>query len=235
MATATDILNAVRYTLGESTPSFWTNAELSTLIAEGIRQVVERVPLDALKTLLRTQTKTFDGSSAAIAAPTTDIMLNTVYLTVEESDGNQSEPWDMVTPEVYQEWKARDGEQTQDASDVRIFCVAGGTIDTSPITANYDNGFILYPTPMADRVGYLQFVIKPSESGDMTLPLYLHPLVEYYTIFRAASKKSRDIDMFRTYKALFDDGIGAVTKKYIGMNGLTGVKKIFITDTEGFG
>lgn len=235
MATLTNKETNIRSVIGEASASFWTSAEIQRWYLDGQQIVIERVPPDALKNLLRTLTTSFDGSTSTFSAPTTDVILERVNLLVHESDGQYGDPWSFVTPEVLELVRSQEGELEQDSTDTRIFCVTGVAADVSYANPDTDNGYTLYPTPANGRTGRLSFIIKPSESGDLTLPANLQYLAEYYAIARAASKKSRDLDMMRAYDALFEARIQQIIARYGGRWGLTALNPTFtVRDVMGY-
>jgi hypothetical protein len=106
--------------------------------------------------------------------------------------------------------------------------------DSTSNNPNADAGFLLYPYPASGRVGRIEYIIKPTETGGLTLPLNLQRLAESYAIARAASKKSRDLDMMGKYDNLFNDGVERVNRKFAGQFGLNRNKTITIQDVVGY-
>ena len=210
--------------LGERTASFWLSSEIQQWYLDGQQITIERLPPDALKNLFRSFTQVFDGSTSVFSAPTLNIILERLNLQVHESDGLYGESWSFVSPEILDSGMASEGELAQDSTDTRIFCVNALSAGSSSLEAlalsDSDRGYLLYPTPANGRTGRIRFVIKPSESGNLTMPINIQYLAEYYAIARAASKKSRDLDMMSRYDALFDSGIGKLTQQYAGRWGM---------------
>lgn len=157
-----------------------TPPPLNELAEDGvtaIRIIQDRLPSDAMKRLLKNHVYAMTGSDA-ISTPDTDI-LRVVSLQAEESNGNYGNNWTLVSPERLFQIKRDEDELEQDSTNTRIFAV-GALTDIVSLDVDDPMGWQLYPTPVNGRNLRMIYLMKATESGEMSLPVHLHHLVTYY-------------------------------------------------------
>ncbi len=189
-----------------------------------------RVTPDALTPLYKWTNQVFAGESVFYLPTSPNIMLETIIVTMEESNGNQSQPWDLVKPGTLDALKFNEDDSEQDSTSTRVYCFN----PTALLVVEAVYSLLLYPTPVSGRTGHLKFIAQPSESATVDLPSYLQNAVEDFATYRAASFGSHDIDAVRIYKQLYEDDIRSINEKFKGMFGLDAPKSFNVVDVMGY-
>ena len=211
MATPTSLITEIRYVLGESTPQFWQNAELTAWITDSIRALqVDLVP-DALRALTGISTGTPASESTTLLIPIS--YLATLELIVTESDGEYGQPWQNVSLETLDQLKRAEGQLSIDTTPTRAFALAGS-----------GTAFYLYPSMAAGRAYRHTYFKTLAESGTLDAPNPVIECVKFRAIMLAASKKSRDLDMMERYSRLYQARVDAINFKYQNAFGLMAAK-----------
>jgi len=216
--TLEELRTKVRRVLGETTASFWTDAEIDEALVDGIRELQdEGTPTDALLALETSATGSFITAAPLIVLGEYIGRILPDTLITEESDGEYGLPWTLTSRDNFYRVRQAYGEtMTVDESDIRLFCYSGKfQID-------------IYPLPVIGRNRKIHYIAKASESDDMTLP-YENPnlcrLAVYYAIFNCASKKSRlDAVMVDRYEKRYSQGRADVLLKYKNKYGMSPAK-----------
>ncbi|KKN72287.1 hypothetical protein LCGC14_0412380 [marine sediment metagenome] len=225
--TRDDLRTRVRRILGESTPAFWANDEIDDWLVDNIRDVSERVVPDALNPLIGRTQSTYTSGAGYLHLSIANI--EPIQFLVYESDGKFGVPWTLVTPDVLQEIRSNEDELAQDSTSTRIYSI----FDLAGSGSGGRATFELYPIPVSGRTYRFIYMKKPSESGNMTLPLYLHRLVVDGTVRDAASKKSRNLPLSDRYDGRYERGIVIINREYFNRYGLSGVTVGGVRDVMG--
>lgn len=227
MATLTDLRTRVRRILGESTASFWSNDEIDDELGNSIREVSELAVNDLFKELARYANDVVEEGvlredDGLITTVDEEDVLRYLSLWIEESDGDWGYPLKYVDMNVFQEIRRKESELSQDATSTRIWTYEVGATRTS--------GIKMYPFPVTGRAARLLYILKPSTTSTMTMPLILHRIVIENAISTLAAKKSRDLDMADRFDMRWQRNLEKLNNKYRNMYGMSPVEVAYIRD-----
>jgi len=234
MSTLIDLEKKVLNTLGDPNKRRWAVAseypsEIQDLLVEGIRLISAMVVKDALANLLRSKT-TVMNENDFVAAPSDVLFPLNIWCI--ESDGLYGRAWDYVSHKTMMEAKDEESNAAQDSSNYRMWTA----IETPSeyIIVSYITGYRLYPSPAAGRTIKLEYLVKPTESGTMTMTDLLLTAVKNYAISNAASKKSFDLNLANLYEQKWRSLVSDINRKFQNVHGMTSAEVGVTNDVMGW-
>ena len=223
MATITTFRKDVLVILGDNpdTPRRWDTTRVDAEIVDGIREVSDYVPNDALKAVIQSNVYETTAESTALAQTTltgeSDAPIRIISVFVEENDGDYGREWDEVDSETLENRRFDEDDTQFDMTDTRMFA-----FDNSGSTQRLR----FYPNIPNDRNIKTRFVPQFAETDTIDLPARmpnLQRLVKYYAVAQLARWKSYDPKLAADYQKLFDDGTAKVEFYYKNKFGLSSV------------
>ena len=220
MATFTQWSTKVLKKLGDPNAGRWDASDIQDLMEDKQADLINEVPLDALKSLEATNTVAKSSASAFIDFGSTVFSLITFQ--AEESDGQYGAVYDVVSLEILRDIKALDPTLSFDTAPFRIM--------TDPHKNESAEFFPAIPQGRNYTYHYIAFPSTPSNSvaDAMTLPNAdpnLQRLLFYAVVAETADDKSFDVQMAERYQRKYDIGLEKIRNLYFNKFGLSPIVK----------
>lgn len=186
-----EIEDKSRHFLQERVEGFWGSEELSLFGNDGMDEMVMRLPMDSLGTLLKVSKQTSTSGTSEYTLPSGYILVRKATLQGEEAFGpEETSEMDAKEDNYYLRPTQRFNRYTIEEGKIKF----GRSADATTADA-----VVIHHTGSETR-------LTGDRSETPALPVEHHAKLVDYIVYRGFMK-AEELELAKAYKALFDEGL----------------------------
>lgn len=186
-----EIEDKARHFLQEKTEGFWRSEELALFGNDGMDEMVMRLPMDSLGTLLKRTTQTSTSGVSDYTLPSGYILVRKATLQGEEAFGpEETSEMDAKEGNFYLRPTQRFNRYTIEEGKIKFSRAADDTVA---------DAVVIHHTASETR-------LTGARDETPALPVEHHAKLVDYIVYRGFMK-AEELELAKAYKALFDEGL----------------------------